>query len=161
MSDEDMPRDVPNEEEQLSRAIVITQRYLGELEDTGMVEHPDISASYNNSTLAGLAATVHTCAVIPNFVIAECFINQLSACDEIAIAAIEVKDGWIELPTRPGLGIDIDVARLRKHPYRSYEPRGLRHYWQEFPRKNYRIPSRLQGAQGVEKEAAPPALAGE
>ena len=104
---------------------------------------------------------MHACAVIPNFVIAECFINRLSACDEIALAAIEVKGGWIELPTSPGLGIDIDVARLRKHPYRSYEPRGLRHYWQEFPRKNYNIPLRLQGAQGVEKEPAPPALMGE
>jgi galactonate dehydratase len=113
----------------------------------------------NNSTLAGLAATVHSCAVIPNFVIAECFINRLSACDEIALSRIEVKDGWIELPTKPGLGIDIDVTRLRKHPYRKYETRGLRHYWQEFPRKNYTIPSRLSGAAGIEKEPDPEALA--
>ena len=109
----------------------------------------------NNSTLAGLAATVHACAVMTNFVIAECFVNRLSACDEIALAGIEVRDGWIELPTRPGLGIDIDVSRLREHPYRRYEPRGLRHYWQEYPRKNYRIPSLLQGAKGIDQDESP------
>jgi galactonate dehydratase len=99
--------------------------------------------------------------VIPNFIIAECFINRLSACDEIALSSIEVKDGWIELPTKPGLGIDIDVDRLRKHPYQKYDPRGLRHYWQEFPRKHYAIPSRLQGAAGIEKEPGPKTPVGE
>ena len=38
-----------------------------------------------NSTLAGLAATVQLSAIIPNFWIAECFINLKPACDEIAL----------------------------------------------------------------------------
>lgn len=105
----------------------------------------------NNSTLAGLAATVHVCAVIPNFTIAECFINRLTACDEIAKAAVKVEAGWAEVPKTPGLGIDIDVERLRGRPYKSYPPKGLRQYWEEFPRRHYAIPAMLQGAGGVQK----------
>jgi galactonate dehydratase len=108
-----------------------------------------IAPHNNNSTLAGLAATLHVCAVIPNFTIAECFINRLNACDEIAKSSIKVEKGWAELPTAPGLGIDIDVDRLRKYPYKQYPPRGLRQYWEEFPRQNYRVAAQLQGATGA------------
>ncbi len=111
-----------------------------------------ISPHNNNSTLAGLAATVHVCAVIPNFTIAECFINRLSACDDIALSSIKVEAGWAELPQEPGLGIDIDVERMRGSPYRDYPAKGLRQYWEEFPRKNYRIPGIMQGAGGVSRE---------
>ena len=72
-----------------------------------------------NSTLVGLAATVQLSAMIPNFWIAECFINLKPACDEIAVAPLVVQDSFVELPTMPGHGIDIDVAKLRAHPYRD------------------------------------------
>ena len=107
-----------------------------------------IAPHNNNSTLAGLAATLHVCAVIPNFTIAECFINRLHACDEIATSSITVGRGWADLPGGPGLGIDIDVDRLRQHPYRQYPPKGLRQYWEEFPRQNYKVSNYLQGASG-------------
>ena len=110
-----------------------------------------IAPHNNNSTLAGLAATLHVCAVIPNFTIAECFINRLSACDDIALQKITVDAGWAELPTTPGLGIDIDVDRLRASPYRQYPPKGLRQYWEEFPRKGYTPGTRIQSATGPTK----------
>lgn len=106
-----------------------------------------IAPHNNNSTLAGLAATVHVSATIPNFLIAECFINRLSACEEIATATIKVENGWAELPSVPGLGIDIDADRLRKFPYRAFPPRRLRHSWEEFPRRSYAVPAR-PGAPG-------------
>jgi len=90
-----------------------------------------------NSTLVGLAATVNFSAVIPNFWIAEFFVNLRPACDEVAVQPITVRDGWAELPTVPGHGIDIDVARLKARPYRDMGGKGLRQYWEEFPRKNY------------------------
>jgi galactonate dehydratase len=96
-----------------------------------------IAPHNNNSTLAGLAATLHVCAVIPNFLIAECFINRLAACNDIALAGLQVAAGWAELPTGPGLGIDIDVEALRRSPYREYPTKGLRQYREEFPRKGY------------------------
>jgi galactonate dehydratase len=93
-----------------------------------------------NSTLVGLAATVQLSAMIPNFWIAECFINLKPACDEIAVKPLVVEDGFAELPTVPGHGIDLDVEKLRRKPYRDMGTRGvLRQYWEEFPRKNYAV----------------------
>jgi galactonate dehydratase len=79
--------------------------------------------------------------MIPNFWIAEFFVNLKPACDAIAIRPLIVLDGFVELPTAPGHGIDIEVERLRAHPYRDMGTRGgvkgLRSYCEEFPRKNY------------------------
>jgi galactonate dehydratase len=90
-----------------------------------------------NSTLVGLAATVNFAAVIPNFWIAEFFVNLRPACDEVAVQPITVQDGWAELPTVPGHGIDLDVAKLKARPFQDRSGKGLRQYWEEFPRKNY------------------------
>jgi galactonate dehydratase len=93
-----------------------------------------------NSTLVGLAATVQLAALIPNFWIAECFINLKPACDAIAVAPLVVQDSFVELPTVPGHGIDIDLEKLRAHPYRDMGTRtgkALCSYTEEFPRKNY------------------------
>jgi hypothetical protein len=40
MDDQEMPRDRPNEEEKIQRAIQITQHFLSELETAGMGEDP-------------------------------------------------------------------------------------------------------------------------
>ena len=61
--------------------------------------------------------------MIPNFWIAEFFVNLWPACDEIAVQPLTVKDGWVELPTTPGHGIDIDVARLKARPYPTWAAR--------------------------------------
>ena len=90
-----------------------------------------------NSTLVGAAATIQFSAMIPNFWIAEFFVNLWPACDEIAVQPLTVKDSFVELPISPGHGIDIDVTRLKARPYHDRAGKGLRQYWEEFPRKNY------------------------
>jgi galactonate dehydratase len=80
---------------------------------------------------------VHVCAVIPNFRITEYFVNFRDVCDEIALASLTMQAGWVDLPTVPGLGIDIDADQLRKRPYQQFPNRRMRHYWEEFPRKDY------------------------
>jgi galactonate dehydratase len=90
-----------------------------------------------NSTLAGLAATVHFSAVIPNFRIAEYFVNFQDLCREISTSSLNVQDGWIDLPTAPGLGMDIDVSKLRAHSHQETTAHGCRQYWEEYPRKGY------------------------
>jgi len=96
-----------------------------------------ISPHNYNSTVIGLAATVHYAALIPNFLIAECFINLQSACDAIAKPGLTIAEGWVDLPELPGWGVDIDVQTLRKHPYKDFPHQGMRQYHEEFPRKNY------------------------
>ncbi|MBV8888322.1 MAG: mandelate racemase/muconate lactonizing enzyme family protein [Alphaproteobacteria bacterium] len=90
-----------------------------------------------NSTLVGLAATVHVSAVIPNFRITEYFVNFADACAEVATASLQMQEGWIDLPTAPGLGIDLDVAKLRVRPHQEISKHGFRQYWEEYPRKGY------------------------
>lgn len=137
---------------------------IGGLLDIATLAQPHavaISPHNNNSTLAGLAAAVHVCSIIPNFLILECFVNRIHACDEIATSTIKVEAGWAELPTTPGLGIDIDVERLRKHPYQAFTPRRLRHYWEEFPRKNYQVPGVFAGAGSLNAPGVPTNGAGD
>ena len=90
-----------------------------------------------NSVLMGLAATVHVCAVIPNFCIAEYFVNFAEACEDVSTQRIAVQDGWAELPDAPGLGVEIDVQRLRMRPYQEFAHKPLTEAWQEYPRKDY------------------------
>jgi galactonate dehydratase len=100
--------------------------------------HAVVMSPHNyNSPLIGMAATVHVSAVIPNFRITEYFVNFEGICREIAIQGLAVKDGWIDLPTAPGLGIDVDVEKLRAHPHGEATAKGFRQYWEEYPRKGY------------------------
>lgn len=107
-----------------------------------------ISPHNYNSTLVGLAATVQLSAMIPNFWLAECFVNLLPSCSEIAIQPLTPDGGFIDLPTTPGIGIDLDVAKLKAHPYRDMGTRtgkGLRSYTEEFPRKHYTVAATRTG----------------
>ena len=100
--------------------------------------HAVIMSPHNyNSPLIGMAATVHVSAVIPNFRITEYFVNFEDICREIAITGLTVNEGWIDLPTMPGLGIDLDIERLRAHPHQEATKHGFRQYWEEYPRKGY------------------------
>lgn len=113
---------------------------IGAMLDIAAMAQPQavVMAPHNyNSVLAGFAATVHVCAVIPNFRIAEYFVDFRDACSEIATSQIKVQSGWAELPEGPGLGIDVDVERLRARPYKEFGGKGLTEYWEEFPRKHY------------------------
>jgi galactonate dehydratase len=64
------------------------------------------------------AASIHVDASTPNFLIQEFFYPDKPLYDEILKEPFFFpKDGFFDLPTRPGLGIDIDENALSKHPY--------------------------------------------
>ena len=52
-----------------------------------------------NSTTVGLAATIQACAVMPNFLITEYFVNFTECGDMISINPLAVEKGYIQLPT--------------------------------------------------------------
>jgi galactonate dehydratase len=109
---------------------------LGLLEIAAMAEPYAIAVSPHNynGTAIGLMATAQICAVVTNFLIAECFVNLKPACDEIMVQPPKIDHGFLELPSGPGLGIDIDVAKLEKRPFK--EPsKEMRQYWEEFPKQ--------------------------
>jgi galactonate dehydratase len=78
-----------------------------------------------NSTTVGLAATLQVCAAIPNFLITEYFVNFTACGNAISRAPIRVEDGFIALPTAPGLGVDLDEEALARFPYREFPAREL------------------------------------
>lgn len=113
---------------------------LTQMLDIAALAHPHavaISPHNYNSTLVGLAATVHLSALITNFTIAECFINLNEACAGITKQGIHIENGWADIPTAPGLGVDIDINALKEKPYKDFPHRPMRQYWEEFPRKDY------------------------
>jgi galactonate dehydratase len=121
--------------------ICICNGILGVLEIAAMAEPYAVLVSPHNynSTIVGLAASLQLGAMLPNFLIAEHFLNVKPACDEIVIDPPVIKDGFFELPTAPGLGIDIDLEELKRHPFREFKRefpiKGVARYFEEGPRK--------------------------
>jgi galactonate dehydratase len=64
------------------------------------------------------AANLHIDASTPNFLIQEFFYNDIERYNEILKEPFPyAKDGYFDLPTKPGLGVDIDEKALAKRPY--------------------------------------------
>lgn len=73
-------------------------------------------APHNPQGPISTAASMHVAAAIPNFRILE-FANQLHlpGWAEVQREALPIAPGWAELPTRPGLGIELDEAALARY----------------------------------------------
>ncbi|MBI2294982.1 MAG: mandelate racemase/muconate lactonizing enzyme family protein [Betaproteobacteria bacterium] len=85
-----------------------------------------VSPHNYNSTVVALAATVHVSATMPNFIITEYFLPLAEFGDKVSPNQLKPKNGYIDLPTAPGLGVDIDEAALASYPGKPYTPRALR-----------------------------------
>ncbi|HVG97493.1 MAG TPA: mandelate racemase/muconate lactonizing enzyme family protein, partial [Chloroflexota bacterium] len=70
----------------------------------------------NNSTTVGLAASLQAAACIPNFLIMEYPVSWEPFADELARNPLRAENGYIPLPTEPGIGIDLDEEKLAKYP---------------------------------------------
>jgi galactonate dehydratase len=120
--------------------ICLCNGILGILEIAAMAEPYAVMLSPHNynSTIVGLAATAHASVVASNFLIAEYFLNLQPACEEIILNPLKIKDGFLELPTTPGLGVDIDMNKLEARPYKEFKKefpiKGVAQYYEEFPR---------------------------
>ena len=92
-----------------------------------------VSPHNYNSTTVGLAATVQVAACIPNFLITEYFVNWEEVGASIARPPLIARDGYIDLPTAPGLGLDLDEEALLARGYRQFAKRGIRQPGEEGP----------------------------
>ena len=79
-------------------------------------------APHNPNGPVATIASVHLAAAIPNFLILE--MAQQPLRDEIQLHGLSIRDGYAELPRRPGLGIELDEAVIAAHPYApgDYDP---------------------------------------
>jgi galactonate dehydratase len=88
--------------------------------------HIAVAPHNYNSTTVGLAATLHASAGMPNFLITEYFVNFEDLGRAIARPPFRVEEGYITVPTAPGLGIDLDEEAVARYPYRTRSLRSLR-----------------------------------
>jgi galactonate dehydratase len=86
-----------------------------------------------NSTTVGLAASIQVSACIPNFVIMEFPTNLVPVGDDKAITPFKVENGYIKLPTAPGLGMELNEEALERYQYRQFPKRQIRQYREEGP----------------------------
>jgi galactonate dehydratase len=105
---------------------------LREIAAMAEVYHVAVAPHNYNSTAIGLAATVHAAAGMPNFLIAEYFVNFEAVSNAIATPLVPV-NGLIALPTAPGLGVEIDEEALAHYAYQEFPTRNLRRPVDEAP----------------------------
>lgn len=64
--------------------------------------------------------SANVCATVPNFYILELDVDDAPWRDDLMTHPFEVEEGYLKLPTRPGLGSDLNEKELLKHPPGEY-----------------------------------------
>jgi galactonate dehydratase len=78
--------------------------------------HVAVAPHNYNSTTLGLASTLQVAACMPNFLIAEYFVNFETLGAEITAGhGFAVEGSHISLPSAPGLGLSLDESALQRH----------------------------------------------
>lgn len=82
-------------------------------------------APHNPSGPVANAATLQLAACCPNFCILEIMYSDVDYRKNVTNEQLEYKDGYITIPDKPGIGIEINEEECLKHPYQVHT---LRHY---------------------------------
>jgi galactonate dehydratase len=77
-------------------------------------------APHNPMGPVATAVNVHFAIATHNFLILEYIPDDLPPRRDLVKEPLVVKDGYIEAPTRPGLGIELNEEAFGKYPYRSW-----------------------------------------
>jgi galactonate dehydratase len=99
---------------------ILELRAIAQMAEPSLVT---VSPHNYNSTAVGLAATLQVSAAIPNFLITEYFVNFEARGAEIAVNPLRVEQGYVALPTTPGLGIELREDVMARHAYREFPAR--------------------------------------
>lgn len=87
----------------------------------GMVHaHNGVTAPHSAQGPVCSWICAHLNTATPNFFIHEIF-DEFNASweKEILTHTLEVRDGYLEVSDRPGLGTDLNIEAIRKHPYQK------------------------------------------
>lgn len=80
--------------------------------------HEAFVAPHNAQSPLNTVVNMHIGAVLPNLLIQECFDDTNAAWSrEMMSGTVEVKNGYIEVSDRPGLGVELHEEVMRKYPY--------------------------------------------
>ena len=73
-------------------------------------------ATHNYMGHLGLAISAHFSAAIPNFRTCEVEVDDVPWKDELFLSPPRVVDGFVQLPSGPGWGVEPDERALARHP---------------------------------------------
>ena len=82
-------------------------------------------APHNPSGPVANAATLQLAACCPNFNILEIMYSDVTWRADVTDEDLHYEDGYITIPDKPGLGIELNEEACLAHPY---QPHTLRHY---------------------------------
>ena len=82
-------------------------------------------APHNPSGPVANAATLQLAATCPNFCILEIMYSDVEWRKDVVNEELKYEDGYITIPDKPGLGIEINEEACLAHPYQVHT---LRHY---------------------------------
>ncbi|HWV23840.1 MAG TPA: mandelate racemase/muconate lactonizing enzyme family protein, partial [Thermomicrobiales bacterium] len=88
--------------------------------------HSIAVAPHNPNGPIATAATIHFALSTPNWVIQEAITNDVPWRDDVVIGPVVVENGYVAMPDRPGLGIDINEEEAAKHPFK---PEAMQRYF--------------------------------
>jgi L-alanine-DL-glutamate epimerase-like enolase superfamily enzyme len=64
--------------------------------------------------------TSHLCASVPNVKIMGMDIDAAPWKDDIVTDVPDIKDGYIHIPRKPGLGVELNEKEIAKHPWQGH-----------------------------------------
>jgi galactonate dehydratase len=73
-------------------------------------------APHNPNGPISTLASAHVVATIPNFFKLEFMFSDVPWRDDVLSEPLQIKDGYLDLPSKPGLGVDINEEVLSRHP---------------------------------------------
>jgi galactonate dehydratase len=74
-------------------------------------------APHNPNGPIATAAAIHFAFATPNFVIQEAITGDVPWRSDVVDEVVDVREGHVAPPTRPGLGIDVDEQAAAAHPF--------------------------------------------
>jgi galactonate dehydratase len=83
-------------------------------------------APHNPNGPLATAVAVHFALATPNWLIQEAITDDVPWRDEVLDNPVVVKDGYVDIPDRPGLGIEVNEQAAAKHPF---QPEAIQRYF--------------------------------
>ncbi|NQU97797.1 MAG: mandelate racemase/muconate lactonizing enzyme family protein [Chloroflexi bacterium] len=79
--------------------------------------HDTLIAPHNCHSPINSLVSANICATLSNFMIMEFDVDDAPWRDDLMTHPFEIKNGYLQLPDRPGLGSDLIESELKKHAY--------------------------------------------
>lgn len=95
----------------------------GMMKMNGLLETYDLLISpHNMCSVITCAASLHTAAVMKNFIRLEYHPAEADWLREFSDVYFDVDNGTFTVPEGPGLGVNLDISKLKDHPYQKTKP---------------------------------------